>query len=87
MSDGAPLLVSFYARRSDEIYFKRIYATANFFRALLGREIIELGDGLYPLSFAHWFSEAEINAELAEAGFTVIYYSAQEYGHAVGLAA
>jgi hypothetical protein len=87
MSDGAPLLVSFYARRSNDIYFKRVYATANFFRALLGREKIELGDGLYPFPFAHWFSEAEINAELADAGFTVVYYSAQEYGHAVGLAA
>ena len=75
MLDGAPLLVSFYARWSDGIYFKRIYATANFFRALLSREKLEFGDDLYPLSFAHWFSEAKINAELAEAGFTVIYYS------------
>ena len=46
MQEGAPLLVSFYARRSDEIYFKRIYATANFFRALLSREKLEFGDDL-----------------------------------------
>ena len=87
MSEGAPLLVSFFARRSDEIYFKRIYRTANFFRVLFGREKIELGDELRPLSFVHWFSEAEINAEFAEAGFQMIYFSAEDYGHAVGRAA
>ncbi len=86
MSDGAPLLISFFARQSDEIYFKRIYRTANFFRTLLFREKVELGDELRPLSFVHWFSEAEINAEFAEAGFTLVYYSTQEYGHAVGIA-
>jgi len=87
MSDGAPLLISFFARQSDEIYFKRIYRTANFFRTLLNREKVELGDELRPLAFVHWFSEAEINAEFAEAGFKVIYYNQDEYGHAVGLAA
>ncbi len=87
MSDGAPLLISFFARQSDEIYFKRIYTIANFFRTLLFREKIELGDELRPLSFVHWFTETEINAELAEADFKVIYYNQDEYGHAVGLAA
>ena len=87
MQEGAPLLVSFYARRSDDIYFKRIYAIANFFRLLLHREKVELGDDLLSISFAHWFSEAEINAEFAESGFEMIYHSAQKYGHAVGLAA
>ena len=86
MSEGAPLLVSFYAHFYDEIYFKRIYRTANFFRTLLFREKVELGDELRPLSFVHWFSEAEINAEFAQAGFTLVYYSTQEYGHAVGFA-
>jgi hypothetical protein len=81
--DGVPLLVSFFARQPDDVYFRRIYATANFFRALSGREKIELGDDdINPLTFFHWFSEAEINVEFAEADFTMVYYSTHEYGHA-----
>ncbi|MFL6374811.1 MAG: SAM-dependent methyltransferase [Pyrinomonadaceae bacterium] len=86
LSEGAPILVSFFAGRSDELYFKRIHSMANILRRLLGRDKTELGDDLRPLSFAHWFLEIEIQMEFAEAGFKVAYYNGEVYGHAVGLA-
>ncbi len=92
MSEGVPLLVSFFARgsgyvsNSDDVYFRRIFLIGNFLRALLFREYIEFGDGLED-STAHWFDEREIKTEFAAAGFELIFYSVQEYGHAVGLAA
>ncbi len=92
ISTGAPLMVSFFARgfdyvgSRDDVYFRRICLIGNFLRALLFRERIEFGDGLEDTT-AHWFDEREIKTEFAAAGFELIFYSAQEYGHAVGRAA
>lgn len=91
MCKDAPLIVSFFPRASglspaaDENYLMRVYLTANFFRTILFREQIEFGDNL-DMTRSHWFSEQEIDAEFAAAGFTLVYYSAQKYGHAVAIA-
>ena len=83
MREGAPLLLSFFARSSDDVYFKVIATTGNIIRAILFKERVELGDAL-GAEYLHFFTEGEIASELKEAGFLLQYYSTEEYGHAVG---
>ncbi len=85
MSDGAPLLVSFYAHFYDESYFKRLLSVANVFRRLLFRERIEFGDDLLD-TYVHWFTRQEIAAEFMASGFRLDFFSDDGYGHAVGFA-
>lgn len=87
VGDGAPLVVSFFHRASDQaLHLKIVRSSGNFFRSLLRREPLEYGDDLVP-DFVHYFSREELAAELAEAGFAMVYYSKKDYGHAVGIAA
>jgi hypothetical protein len=86
MTDGAPLLLSFFAREDTEARFQLTAATANVGRMLLGRERAEVGDYLEP-NYVHYFSEAELRAELREGGFELLTYAAHPYGHAVAKAA
>ncbi|NJO96415.1 MAG: hypothetical protein HC764_10650 [Pleurocapsa sp. CRU_1_2] len=51
----------------------------------MGGELIEPGDTLVP-DYVHYFTKDEIEREFKEAGFELIMYSNDEYGHAVGLA-
>jgi hypothetical protein len=83
--DGAPLLVSFFARTGIERRFKVITAIGNAFRHLLGRERLQLGDDLDP-NYVHYFTKAEIASEFEAAGFGLAYFGTRGYGHAVGLA-
>jgi hypothetical protein len=85
VEEGAPLLVSFMARVCDSKYLRTVAAVGNLFRALAGRERLELGDDLNPI-YVHHFNEEEIAAELARAGFTLKSYAAGPYGHAVAVA-
>jgi len=85
MSDGAPLLVSFYAHFYDESYFKRLLSVANVFRRLLFRKRIEFGDDLLD-TYVHWFTRQEIAAEFMASGFRLDFFSDDKYGHAVGFA-
>lgn len=85
VEEGAPLLVSYMARVCDSKYLRTVAAVGNVFRTILGRERLELGDDLNPI-YVHLFNEAEIAAELGEAGFTLKTYAAGPYGHAVAFA-
>jgi hypothetical protein len=82
---GSPLLLSFLFRTNDNIRFRMISRVGNFIRLILRRKRIELGDNLIPV-YVHDFTEAEIAAEMCEAGFKLEYYSIEPYGHAVGIA-
>lgn len=87
---GGPLLLSFYTRGRDGGRFRVSAAVANAFRALLRRERIERGDALSP-NFIHYFTAAEIAAELREAGFEPHRYTPhgsgnRDSGWAIGLA-
>src|SRR5262245_31474728 len=86
MSDGAPLLVSFFPRRAEEWRFGLTASTANVARRLLGRELAEVGDYLEP-NYVHYFSEAELRSELADAAFDLELFQHHPYGHAVAFAA
>jgi hypothetical protein len=79
MSDGAPLLLSFYTRDGDPPRLRRIARTANALRRLLCREPVDLGDDLAP-NRVHHFTEPEVTRELREAGFTLLRFHPQGPG-------
>ena len=83
---GAPLLLSFFCRRERSRHLDWIYAVARLVRKLRGSgDPVEYGDALAG-TFDHYFTEAEIQAELAAAGFELIDYDEAPYGHAIGRA-
>ena len=85
MSAGAPLLLSFFSRANDSLYFKLILVIGNVIRWLLGRDALELGDALVP-NYVHHFTQDEVIQELHAGGVDVKFYSTDSYGHAVGIA-
>lgn len=82
---GAPLLVSFFTWEDHRRELRLTAAAARVVRAARRAEPAELGDTLNP-NFLHLFTRAEIEAELAAAGFDMAHFADQPYGHAVGVA-
>jgi hypothetical protein len=82
---GSPVLLSFFTRSYDGLYFRLIMAIGNTIRWLLRRDYLEMGDDLSP-NYVHHFTRREIAAELRESGFEIKFYSDKQYGHAVGIA-
>ncbi|MEW8521623.1 MAG: hypothetical protein AB2552_01080 [Candidatus Thiodiazotropha endolucinida] len=84
---GAPILISFYHRKSESLDFKLTAKIANLIRRFRGKHnsSIVLGDSLSP-NYVHYFSRLEIKNELEAGGYHLIYYSTDSYGHAVGIA-
>jgi hypothetical protein len=80
--EGGPVLLSFFVRSPEDRSFQRLAATANRIRRLRGREPADVGDALRP-NYAHFFTQAELEEELAEAGFEAVAFEARPYGHAV----
>jgi hypothetical protein len=85
VKEGSPVLLSFFTRSYDSLYFRLVRAIGNGFRWALRRDRLETGDDLAP-NYVHYFTEEEIAAELREAGFEIRFYSDKQYGHAVGSA-
>lgn len=82
----APLLLSFFTRNPDSRVFHWSCRVARIIRRLrLSREEVDLGDALAG-SFDHHFTKEEITSELAAAGFSMVHYSENPVGHAVGVA-
>jgi len=80
---GAPLLLSFWASPPSP----RRVRIAHRFASLVARLTFndrspEYGDWLGQ-HFAHYFDEAEVRAELREAGFDMLTYIEEPYAHAV----
>ena len=84
-ADGAPLLLSFFTRKDDRFRYRFTCRVANVFRWLLRREKAEIGDDLAP-DYVHYFTQAEIAAEMEAAGFHLLYFATDGYGQAVGRA-
>jgi hypothetical protein len=82
----APILLSFYTRDPASRRFQLIATVGSAVRWVLGRTPVEPGDSLSP-NYVHFFTEKEIESELLRAGFELVAYQREEYGHAVGLAA
>lgn len=80
---NAPLLLSFWSRASRDRRLGLAFRVASVVARLVGNSRRpERGDWLGQ-HFAHYFDEAEIQAELAAAGFQLIEYDDEPYGHAV----
>jgi cyclopropane fatty-acyl-phospholipid synthase-like methyltransferase len=88
---GAPILMSFFHRdRLTPTFADRLTLSfANFIRAILWQEKIEPGDSLYSHNkiFVHYFTQEEIEFEMAQAGFQLVLYNIDNYGYAVGKSA
>ncbi len=85
---GAPVLISFYYRNYQRFYwfyFRTVVLIGNLLRWVLRRECLEVGDDLH-YNFVHNFTKEEIICEFQEAGFDLVHFGTQSYGHAVGLA-
>ena len=85
LPDGAPILLSFFARRGTSIRFRAVVRIGNLLRRMRRRDTLEAGDALAPL-YAHFFTRDEVSGELDEAGFELVHYSTDTYAHAVGRA-
>jgi hypothetical protein len=83
--NGAPLLLSFFARDQDARHWRLAATIANGFRRIRRRPRTEVGDDLAP-NFVHYFSEAEVAAELTAGGFRMVEFSTSGYPHAVARA-
>ncbi len=81
---GGPILLSFFVRDPKDSRFHIIYHTARVIRKLmLNKDILDMGDTLDG-SFDHYFTREEIESELNDSGFNMIYYKDNAgYPHAV----
>jgi hypothetical protein len=79
----APVLVSFHPRERDEnVRFRIITRIANPLRRLLRHDPVVFGDALAP-SLVHFFTKAELESEMSEAGFELVDFGTDGYGWAV----
>ncbi len=85
LSDGGPILLSFYVRAPEVRSFLTIARAANFARRLRRLPPVELGDALSP-NYTHHFTHDDVASELEEAGFRLVLFEAEPYGHAVARA-
>ena len=87
LDDGAPMLISFFLRSPTDRRFQLTASLATLIRRLRrAPEPVELGDAV-DATFDHYFTWDEIEAELADARFTVVSSSATPYPHIVCVAA
>lgn len=82
LAPGAPVLLSFFHREGSPLYFRAVAGVAAVLRLLSGAPTREPGDALAP-TFVHYFTQRQIEDELAAAGFELVTYGTREYGHAV----
>ncbi|RMF96756.1 MAG: class I SAM-dependent methyltransferase [Candidatus Schekmanbacteria bacterium] len=83
-TDG-PLLLSFFVRKGNPKNFQLLTSMANIIRKLLGKKKIDVGDRLAP-NFIHYFTKDEIEKELSCARFSLVEFSAKQYGYAIAKA-
>jgi hypothetical protein len=80
---GCPVLLSFYVRERTPRWLRTTARVGNVVARLRGGERVELGDDL-KMNFVHRFNRDEIERELDEAGFHLVLFDTDGYGHAVG---
>jgi hypothetical protein len=85
LPEGAPILLSFFTRPEHGRLTAPALRLTNILRRLRGAELAEAGDGLAP-NFTHWFVRDEVEGELAAAGFELVRFAEEPYGHAIGRA-
>ncbi len=85
LSEGDPILLSFFAHSARPRYFTVVAAVANAVRSVRRREAVELGDAIAG-NFLHYFTRTEIEAELEAGGFSLVEFQLSPYGHAIARA-
>lgn len=86
LSEGDPVLLSFFAHAERPRYLAVVARVANAVRRMRRREPVEPGDALAG-NFTHHFTPAEVADELTAGGFELVDLRLSPYGHAVGRAA
>ena len=76
LDEGAPILLSFFARAPEARSFTTIARVANVVRRARRLPPVELGDALSP-NYTHHFTRDDIASELEEAGFRLVVFEAQ----------
>ena len=75
VAGGGPLLLSFFCRDTDDGVFLLAHRVAQLIRqAKRIRDPVEVGDAI-STTFDHHFTQQEVDAELLDAGFRLIYYA------------
>lgn len=83
---GRPLFISFFAHGKNSPMFNTIYYVAKTIRLFrLSSEKIEYGDTLVE-TYLRYFNQEEVEQELREGGFRMMFYSDRGFGHAVAQA-
>lgn len=82
---GSPLLLSFSTIDRTTRKMRITTRIANTLARPLGRDPVELGDWLEPY-FKHHFTPEQLEAELREGGFDMMYFAPEDTGHSVGIA-
>jgi hypothetical protein len=85
LSDGAPILLSFFTTAKDTRYFRVTARIGNALGRVLGRERVEIGDSLMP-NYSHYFTEARVREEMLAGGFELTLFRHSPYGHSIGRA-
>lgn len=84
LADRAPILLSFFTRSTDSRIYRWTRRIANVIGRLRpGSEPVEMGD-LLEHTLNHSFTKEEIRSELEAAGFEMLHYAEEPYGHALG---
>jgi hypothetical protein len=78
---GGPLVLSFFVREGSVRYFRGVYRVGTVARRLRRAEPLRFGDALVP-NFAHHFVRSGLEEELRAAGFELLEFREQPYGHA-----
>lgn len=85
LEPGSPIVVSSWTRGGEPPEQRVTRRVGTAVRALRRRPPVEAGDVLVP-HFAHRFTQAELEAEVAGAGFEPAEYEAKPYGRVVARA-
>ncbi|MGH8930824.1 MAG: SAM-dependent methyltransferase [Egibacteraceae bacterium] len=85
LPEGAPILVSFFARGGTPISLRIVAVVGSALRKVRGQPPVEMGDALQR-NYVHYFTRAEIVDELAEGGFALEFYDTKDYGVAIARA-
>jgi len=83
LSDDGPFMLSFwYANEYMEAYCEKISRINKKLCKILKKQAVEKGERLSPFS-GKYFTFDEVEQEMNEAGFNLIYKEARPYGHVV----
>jgi hypothetical protein len=82
LKEHSPILLSFAGPRLSVV--PKWFRESDTIRFLLKRHVLETG-GYLNVNYVHYFTRGEIASEMRQAGFQLVLYSTDSYGHATGI--